>query len=207
MLYLQFQLLIDALKAFLNVFSADEAPKREGPLHSATFSIKLARVTPVDLTPPPHLFGFSDGLSSNVNRLKITSPERVLEALSAICPFLVALITDEKRQYINDALEITSKLTNVSCVLIRFLFAIEELIENLNSSWFLEEDLLKMKKKNLKRFASTVIRVRRGTLPSDFESSLRKIVDPLLVLARKDNIPSKLTHHIQLLTTSTQTQH
>uniref|UniRef100_A0A915B8G3 Pre-rRNA-processing protein Ipi1 N-terminal domain-containing protein n=1 Tax=Parascaris univalens TaxID=6257 RepID=A0A915B8G3_PARUN len=53
------QLLVDALLAFLNVFCKQPSPRHEGPLHVATFSIESARVTRINLTPRPHLFGSS----------------------------------------------------------------------------------------------------------------------------------------------------
>uniref|UniRef100_A0A915B858 Pre-rRNA-processing protein Ipi1 N-terminal domain-containing protein n=1 Tax=Parascaris univalens TaxID=6257 RepID=A0A915B858_PARUN len=69
------QLLVDALLAFLNVFCKQPSPRHEGPLHVATFSIESARVTRINLTPRPHLFGSS--LFDSSHQLQKTAVLRV----------------------------------------------------------------------------------------------------------------------------------
>uniref|UniRef100_A0A915B8G0 Pre-rRNA-processing protein Ipi1 N-terminal domain-containing protein n=1 Tax=Parascaris univalens TaxID=6257 RepID=A0A915B8G0_PARUN len=105
------QLLVDALLAFLNVFCKQPSPRHEGPLHVATFSIESARVTRINLTPRPHLFGSSLFDSSHqLQKTALDSPGGVLKAFNSICPFLVILITDENQQFIGEATEVISKL-------------------------------------------------------------------------------------------------
>uniref|UniRef100_F1L9D3 Testis-expressed sequence 10 protein n=1 Tax=Ascaris suum TaxID=6253 RepID=F1L9D3_ASCSU len=105
------QLLVDALLAFLNVFWKEPSPRHEGPLHVATFSIESARVTRINLTPRPHLFGSSLFDSSpQLQKMALDSPGGVLKALNSVCPFLVILITDENQQFIEEATEVISKL-------------------------------------------------------------------------------------------------
>ncbi|VDM37676.1 unnamed protein product [Toxocara canis] len=103
------QLLIAALQAFLNVFTKKDTPKQEGPLHVGAFSIESKRVTRINLTPPPHLFNFGSNPQIK-NHPSLDSVDGVLEAFKAICPFLVSLITDEKRQFMEEATDIASKL-------------------------------------------------------------------------------------------------
>lgn len=115
------QLLVDALLAFLNVFWKEPSPRHEGPLHVATFSIESARVTRINLTPRPHLFGSSLFDSSpQLQKMALDSPGGVLKALNSVCPFLVILITDENQQFIEEATEVISKLAAVSLFLPSF---------------------------------------------------------------------------------------